>query len=122
MDAAKIDEINILQATLPGMQWATLGVMNIHHKNYMGVGDGGGVTSLGAACAFCQEANASLDHAGCYVVCGATDERGMAIPNVVVVATHSAAASAGQTTTTTATSAASTSTTTTTTILPPFMP
>jgi len=56
MDAAKIDEINILQATLLGMEWAAAGVLGT------------------ATCKICPVAHA--DEKGCYIVTGANDEEG----------------------------------------------
>jgi ribonuclease HII len=60
IDAARIDEINILQATLEGMRLACQGVMaqeGDHNRRCF----------------------AAISEAGCYVVCGATDSEGKSV-------------------------------------------
>jgi ribonuclease HII len=58
MDAGKIDEINILQATLEGMRICAQAVLQGQVENYP------------------TQHEASIQHTGCYIVCGATDAEG----------------------------------------------
>lgn len=60
VDAPRIDEINILQATMEAMKMATTAIMNPPKAKD------------------CIK-EASVDRTGCYVVCGASDESGKAI-------------------------------------------
>ncbi len=58
MDAVKIDEINILQATLEGMRICAQAVLQGQVEDYPILTE------------------ASIQHTGCYIVCGATDAEG----------------------------------------------
>ena len=60
IDAARIDEINILQATLEGMRLAAEGVMAQESEQH-------------------RRDVACIDENGCYVVCGANDSNGEAV-------------------------------------------
>lgn len=60
VDAQRIDEINILQATMEAMKMATNAVINLPKPKE------------------CIK-EASVDRMGCYVICGANDEKGKAI-------------------------------------------
>lgn len=62
-DAGRIDEINILQATLECMRNATMGVLNVPEVNSS--------DSIGR-----REMEASSKYSGCYIVCGINDEHG----------------------------------------------
>ena len=74
VDAPRIDEINILQATMEAMKMATTAIMD---------------SPKGKGCI----KEASVDRTGCYVVCGANDDSGRAIEAADAAAT---ALSAGE--------------------------
>ncbi|GAX09356.1 ribonuclease HII [Fistulifera solaris] len=58
IDAVRIDEINILQATLEGMRICAQAVLQGQVEDYP------------------TQPEASIQHKGCYIVCGATDAAG----------------------------------------------
>lgn len=60
MDATKIDQINILQATLEGMRLCAQAVLSgkVVEEEYT------------------KQSFASIEHTGCYIVCGATNAEG----------------------------------------------
>mmetsp|Transcript_13522 Transcript_13522/g.25376 ORF Transcript_13522/g.25376 Transcript_13522/m.25376 type:complete len:479 (-) Transcript_13522:2475-3911(-) len=66
-DASRIDEINILQATLECMRNAANGVMNVP------------LTGQSDSIIGRREMEASSKYSGCYIVCGINDEHGMQI-------------------------------------------
>lgn len=66
-DASRIDEINILQATLECMRNAANGVMNVP------------LTGQSDSIIGRREMEASSKYSGCYIVCGINDEHGMPI-------------------------------------------
>lgn len=66
-DAGRIDEINILQATLECMRNATMGVINVPSTVQSD-------SSIGR-----REMEASSTISGCYIVCGINDEHGKPI-------------------------------------------
>lgn len=73
MDAAKIDQVNILQATLEGMRICAHAVL---HGN---VDD-----------EYPTQREADIQHTGCYIICGATDGQGKPIRINPIVATEKA--------------------------------
>ena len=77
VDAKRIDEINILQATMEAMRMATASVMNPL--------SGDNVAS-----------EASVDRLGCYVVCGANDDEGITIDLASVAPASLPATSSGE--------------------------
>lgn len=74
MDTAKIDQINILQATLQGMRWAAIACL-LGDSAFRGDNDNEHVL-LAKKDGYRHEQEASIQHAGSYVVCGATDAQG----------------------------------------------